>query len=129
MPKNLQAWLEPFKGMKGRISARWLRPQALFQAFDRHGIRLGINVGANKYRNSYITYRVAVTHDVQRVALESGNSPQIIQREYLELVTEEQGQKWFEIMPPQAEPAILAHDDEAEALVPLESGVTPPSSD
>jgi integrase len=95
---NLMAWLESYKKETGRICSRWSRPQALFQAFDRHGKRLGINVGANKFRNSYISYRVAVTHDVQRVSLESGNSPKVIQKEYLELATEDDGKKWFGIM-------------------------------
>jgi integrase len=99
MSDNLVAWLEMHKKEAGRICDRWRRPQALSQAFERHGTRHGIHVGANKFRNSYISYRVAVTHDVQRVALESGNSPRVIQREYLELATEEDGKAWFAIMP------------------------------
>jgi hypothetical protein len=50
-------------------------------------------------RNSYISYGVAVTQDVQRVSLESGNSPKVIHKEYLELATEEDGKKWFRIVP------------------------------
>ena len=99
MPDNLVAWLAPFQGRTGRISARWVTPQTLVQAFDRFGRNHEIHVGANKFRNSYITYRVAVTHDIQRVALESGNSPQVIQREYLELATENDGKRWFNIFP------------------------------
>jgi len=99
---NLVAWLTPHKRLTGRVCDRWQRPQALFQAFDRHGKRQGVDVGANKFRNSYISYRVAVTHDVAKVALESGNSPRIIQREYLELATEEEGQLWFAVFPPTA---------------------------
>ena len=98
MAENLVAWLEPHKKEAGRICDQWQRPQALSQAFERHGTRNGIHVGANKFRNSYISYRVAVTHDVQRVALESGNSPRVIQREYLELATEEDGKRWFAVM-------------------------------
>jgi integrase len=96
---NLIAWIKPHMKESGRICARWKRAQALFQAFDRHGKRQGIDVGANKFRNSYISYRVAVTHDVAKVALESGNSPRVIQREYLELATEEDGKGWFAVMP------------------------------
>lgn len=102
MPDNLIAWLTPYKKAAGRICERWQRPQALFQAFDRHGKRQGVDVGANKFRNSYISYRVAVTHDVAKVALESGNSPRIIQREYLELATEADGKRWFAVFPPEA---------------------------
>lgn len=99
MPDNLIAWLTPYRKTTGRICSRWHRAQALFQAFDRHGKRQGIDVGANKFRNSYISYRVALTHDVAKVALESGNSPRVIQREYLELATEEQGKRWFAVLP------------------------------
>jgi len=99
IPANLISWLTPHKKETGRICARWKRAQALIQAFERYGKRQGIDVGANKFRNSYISYRVAVTHDVAKVALESGNSPRIIQREYLELATEENGKRWFSVMP------------------------------
>ena len=102
---NLVAWLTPHQKTSGRVCPRWNRAQALFQAFDRHGKRQGIDVGANKFRNSYISYRVAVTHDVAKVALESGNSPRVIQREYLELATEEDGKKWFAVIPPPSEAA------------------------
>lgn len=100
MQDNLVAWLSSHKKTAGRICHRWQRPQALVQAFDRYGKRQGVNLGANKFRNSYISYRVAVTHDVAKVALESGNSPRIIQREYLELATEEEGKRWFNVFPP-----------------------------
>lgn len=105
MAENLFAWLAPYRGKSGRICERWHRPQALVQAFDRFGKSLGVEVGANKFRNSFISYRVAVTHDVQRVALESGNSPRVIQREYLELATEDVGKQWFNIFPPAAKAA------------------------
>lgn len=98
---NLIAWLAPHRKAAGRICARWQGPQTLVQAFDRYGRQVGINVGANKFRNSYISYRVAVTHDVAKVALESGNSPRIIQREYLELATEADGKRWFAVFPPE----------------------------
>lgn len=99
MAQNLFVWLYPFAGKTGRIAARWKNPQTFVQALDRYGKRLGIDLGANKFRNSYISYRVAATQDIPRVALEGGNSPQIIQREYLELATEDDGKRWFAIFP------------------------------
>ncbi len=99
LSENLIAWIKPLRQPAGRICQRWQRSQALIQSFERHGNRQGIEVGANKFRNSFISYRVALTHDVQRVALESGNSPRVIQREYLELATEADGKKWFSISP------------------------------
>lgn len=48
---------------------------------------------------SFISYRVAQTQDVSRVALEAGNSLGMIFKHYRELVREADGKKWFSIMP------------------------------
>jgi integrase len=53
----------------------------------------------NALRHSFITYRVADTQDINRVALEAGNSPQMIFRHYRELATPEQARNWFAIKP------------------------------
>jgi integrase len=108
LSENLIKWIAPLRQERGRICLRWKRPQALVQAFERHGTRNSIDVGANKFRNSYISYRVAITKDVQRVALESGNSPRVIQREYLELATESEALRWFGIVPGMQAPALAA---------------------
>ena len=69
------------------------------QAWDRYAVKKGIRIGGNKFRNSYIFFRLAETRDIQLVALESGNSPAVIQREYLELAPPEDAKKWFAIKP------------------------------
>jgi integrase len=96
---NLWIWLEPFVGMTGRICALWSTPQTVFQAWDRAAAKLDISVGANRFRNSYISYRVAQTQDIQKTALESGNSAKVIAEDYLELATQEEGEQWFNIKP------------------------------
>jgi integrase len=53
----------------------------------------------NALRHSFITYRLADTQDINRVALEAGNSPQMIFRCYRELATPEQARSWFSILP------------------------------
>lgn len=58
---------------------------------------------SERAEKTYSSYRLAVTHDVQRVALKSGNSPKVIQKEYLELATEEDGKKWFAVVPAKKE--------------------------
>ena len=57
----------------------------------------------NAVRHSWITYRLAEIQNVNQVALEAGNSPQMIFRHYRELATPEQAQTWFSIMPDGAE--------------------------
>lgn len=63
----------------------------------------------NALRHSYISYRVSTVQDVAKVALEAGNSPAMIFKNYRELVTDEAAAAWFNVKP--ATPA--------ENIVPL----------
>ena len=53
----------------------------------------------NALRHSYISYRVAEINDVAKVALEAGNSAQIIFQHYRELVRPDDAKAWFGILP------------------------------
>jgi integrase len=53
----------------------------------------------NALRHSYISYRVAEIEDVAKVALEAGNSPQMIFQHYRELVQPKEAKAWFAIAP------------------------------
>ena len=99
---NLKKWLMSFEGMSGLICTNWSTPQAVFQAWERHANRLGIRAGGNRFRNSYISYRVAETSDPAKVALESGNSVKVILEDYLEMATEEDAARWFQCEPNKA---------------------------
>jgi integrase len=61
--------------------------------------RLGIEWPHNVLRYSFISYRIAKIKNAHEVALEAGNSPDIIFRHYRELATEEQADAWFAIVP------------------------------
>jgi len=61
----------------------------------------------NGLRHSFISYRVAAIQNVAQVALEAGNSPQIIFQHYRELVRPAEAVKWFGIMPDDEEKVIL----------------------
>ena len=56
----------------------------------------------NALRHSYISYRVADTKNVAQVALEAGNSPQMIFQHYRELVQPKEAKAWFAIEPKEA---------------------------
>ncbi len=49
----------------------------------------------NALRHSFISYRVAITQNVAQVALEAGNSPQMIFKHYRELVRPAAAVAWF----------------------------------
>ena len=53
----------------------------------------------NGTRHSFVTYRVASTGDVPRIALEAGNPAQMIFRHYRGLATADSGAKYFNIRP------------------------------
>jgi integrase len=105
---NLAAWL----AMSPRNSARvWPHSKAWFfesirdavaainaARKEEHGPRFQrFTWKQNALRHSFITYRVADIQDVNRVALEAGNSPQMIFKHYRELATPEQAATWFSI--------------------------------
>jgi hypothetical protein len=53
----------------------------------------------NALRHSFISYRVADIQNVAQVALEAGNSPQMIFKHYRELVRPAEAKAWFGLMP------------------------------
>ena len=53
----------------------------------------------NALRHSFISYRVAEIQNVAQVALEAGNSPQIVFSNYRELVRPADAKAWFSIVP------------------------------
>ena len=53
----------------------------------------------NALRHSFISYRVAEIQNVAQVALEAGNSPQMIFQHYRELVRPAEAKAWFAIEP------------------------------
>lgn len=93
---NLAVWLERVE-RNGRV----IPDMDLFRQATALARKLGIRWPRNVLRHSFISYRVAQTQDVNRVALEAGNSPKIIFRHYRELVTEEAAAEWFAIAPPE----------------------------
>lgn len=54
------------------------------------------------FRHSFISHRVAQTGNVAEIALEAGNSPQILFRHYREHFTKDEGAAWFGISPVEA---------------------------
>ena len=92
----LEAWLKPYRQMTGSI---WKGSQAQWDhALDDLHKATGIK-GHNLLRHSYASYRLADVQDAGKVSLEMGNSPNVLLRDYRELVTPAQGKQWFSVMP------------------------------
>jgi hypothetical protein len=62
----------------------------------------------NALRHSFVSYRLAIVKNENQVAMEAGNSPQMIFNHYREVVTPEQAAAWFAISPPLPKAAAAA---------------------
>jgi integrase len=94
---NLASWLAiaPRKGERV-----WPHSKAwFFEAMRNTANAANIEWKQNALRHSWISYRLAEIQDVNRIALEAGNSPQMIFRHYRELATPDQAQTWFSLGP------------------------------
>lgn len=89
-------WLERVKQDIGPINAGNTWQMDRIRDIGRTA---GIRLPPNCFRNSFISNRVAVTENVDQVAIEAGNSRIIIFRHYRELVTKEEGTLWFSKAP------------------------------
>ena len=91
---NLAAWLAPLRRV-GKLVA----DQDYHRQITALADALKIGWPRNVLRHSFISYRIAKVKSADQVALEAGNSPNIIFKHYRELTTEEQADKWFGIRP------------------------------
>src|SRR5207248_95875 len=92
---NLSAWLAPYCQRRGSVfPSEHAADRAISVA--KH---CEIKWPSNALRHSYATYRLAQCHDAARVALEMGNSPAMLFRNYRELADEKDAADWFSITP------------------------------
>jgi integrase len=91
----MKVWLLPYRKKEGLINTYVAPNQAVARLLEPHGIKMC----DNGFRHSYISYRVATIHDTARVALEAGNSPDVIFQHYRELVSPEEAVEWFGVKP------------------------------
>ena len=94
---NLARWLVIAPRREGRVwrhSKPWF-----FESMRKAAASAKVALKQNATRHSWISYRLAEIQDVNRVALEAGNSPQMLHRHYRELVTPEEARRWNAIVP------------------------------
>jgi integrase len=98
IPDNCLAWITVYCGREGKVSPAQ-HDRALNTRLTAFSKKLGIEWVRNGLRHSFCSYRLSVTHDPARVALEAGNSPTMIHTHYKALVTEQEGKAWFAVLP------------------------------
>jgi integrase len=93
---NLRAWLAPYVSRRGNICPSNLR-KCIEADRERAGLR--DNWPVNALRHSYGSYHLARFNDAAGLALQMGNSPDVIFRHYRELVKPKTAALYWQIKP------------------------------
>jgi len=94
---NLRAWLRTCHKPTGPVTK--LDYEQSTKHLPHLVGRAKVAFKRNAFRHSGISYRVAQTGDVARIAEESGNSVAVIRMNYLRVVKPDEAAKWFNIFP------------------------------
>jgi integrase len=78
MSDNLCAWLRPYAKPSGPICTL----ANVNNALGRVSRKAGVQLIANGFRQSFISYRLSFVKNIAQVAEEAGNSPQVIKSNY-----------------------------------------------
>ncbi len=103
--EQAKMWLKPFQRKSGPISNHPRSSKIHRMIITAINTRRSQNNQPtfkwkdNALRHSFGSYRVAQIKNIIQTAHEMGNSPQMIQRHYLHLVTPEDGERFFSISP------------------------------
>lgn len=94
---NLKAWLSRTANREGHV---WkLSEGSLEKARKATLAAAGVQWKDNGLRDSFISYRLADTQAEQQVALEAGNSPEVVFNHYRTVVTREAARDYFGVVP------------------------------
>ncbi|MBI5820332.1 MAG: tyrosine-type recombinase/integrase [Verrucomicrobia bacterium] len=116
---NLAEWLAPWANVSGSIAPvqHLSATSASCRLWDfqvQTARRAKITWKHNALRHSYGSYRLAQIKNAAEVALEMGNSPQMIFKHYRELVTPRDAAAWWAIAPKRANNVIPMQAKAAE---------------
>ena len=96
---NLSHWLTPYAKQSGLI---WKSTANDLQDARAATVKAsGVKWKDNGCRHSFISYRLAEIQNAAQVALEAGNSPNVVFKHYRELVKPSAAKAWFAIAPEQ----------------------------
>lgn len=93
---NLSAWLQPYRQSKGNVC-----PLNFRKRFDEVRAQAGLLTDwtENILRHSYGSYHLAEFNDAPALALQMGNSTEVIFKHYRELVKPNDAHRYWSIMP------------------------------
>lgn len=102
--ENLAEWLQPYREAVGPLYPQRKKWRSLESAHQRELNRISKATGLvwenNALRHSFGSHRLAIVKSIDQVALEMGNSPAKVRENYNDPKSEEDGQRYFAILPP-----------------------------
>jgi integrase len=112
IPPNLRLWLLLHKKESGPVVAY----KNIYNQYAKVAHKAKIKWKRNAHRHGFASYRTALTKNLQQVAIEAGNSKQMLLTNYFQLVSEQEARAWFSIVPP-ATPQPDLESDTAPAQI------------
>lgn len=102
MPDNLVAWLKPYARPSGKIVPLENTGSALCRLRIKAGIK---GPKRNALRKSFISYKNALTRNIDAVADQAGNSAHVIRKNYkvVDSRMQKAAHRWFSLMPDRAD--------------------------
>jgi integrase len=82
-----------------RICERFSHENALARAMTKAIRDAGVEPVHNGLRHTFCSARVAVTNDVKQTSREAGNTPAVILKHYVRVLTRAKGAAWFNVRP------------------------------
>jgi integrase len=102
MPIALKHWLARCKRPSDkslRLCSPYGHENALARAMTKAIRDAEVLPVLNGLRHTFCSARVAVTDDVKQTSQEAGNSPEIIMRNYVKVMTKAKARAWFNVRP------------------------------
>lgn len=98
----LKEWLALYQRPENRdirLCSRFAHEKGLARAMSKAVRDAGVKPVHNGLRHTFCSARVAATDDVKQTSREAGNSPAIILKHYVKVMTRAKGQAWFNVRP------------------------------
>lgn len=122
LPENAVRWLRLYERKEGRV---WQTEDTAFHRELRAlAKRCEVAWRKNALRKSANTYSMLIDPNLERVSNEAGNSPAVLERNYLKFqgITRKDAEAWFAIVPPDNTRKIVPMPvDEPQKTVPKPS--------
>jgi hypothetical protein len=95
IPANLRAWLLLHQKESGLV----VEYKNIYNQYAKVARKAGVKWKRNAHRHGFASYRTALIKNLEQVAIEAGNSKQMLLSNYFQLVSEREAQAWFAVVP------------------------------